>query len=290
MTVKLFENDSYAFECDATVTSCKKTDEGYLVTLDQTVFFPTGGGQPCDMGVIGSANVSDVYEQEGEIYHLCDSAQNTGKKVHIAIDKSRRVDFMQQHTGEHILSYAFWKLFDAVNVGFHLNESFATFDLDQVLSPRQIREGERFANEIIMQNAPIKVYYSTPVELKQKGVRKISDKSGENPRVVEVVGSDICTCCGTPTAFAGEVGFAKIFKTEKLRGGLRLYFYCGTRALDDYFKKSDLVQDIANHFSCDIDRINSSFELQKEEISSLKKNYPRKIRYHHKTTRKRIAF
>jgi len=267
---KIYENNSFLFECEVTVISCEKEGEQYKVQLDRTPFFPTGGGQPCDLGTIGDATVIDVAESGEEVIHTTDAPLKAGKTYTAVVDSERRWDFMQQHIGEHILSYAFWKLFEFNNVGFHLNEDFATLDLDGIPTAEQMREAEEFANKIVTDDAPIKVYYCTREELNQKPFRKASEKSGDHPRIVEVVGSDICTCCGTPLASSGQVGMIKIYKTEKLRGGLRIYFYCGKRAYVDLTAKSDLIKELCDSFSCDMGRLTDGIKGLRDEISSLK--------------------
>lgn len=269
-TQKLYQTDSFLFECEVKVISCQKDADLYKIYLDRTPFFPTGGGQPCDLGTIGDANVTDVFEQGEEVCHICDAPLKEGKTYPAVVDGQRRIDFMQQHVGEHILSFAFWKLFEFNNVGFHMNEEFATLDLDGIPSPQQMSEAEEFANNIVTDDAPIKVYHCTREELNQKPFRKASEKSGDNPRIVEVVGSDICTCCGTPLSSSGQVGMIKIFKTEKLRGGLRIYFYCGKRAYLDACAKHDLLRDLCDSFSCDMGRLTDSIKGLRDEISSLK--------------------
>ncbi len=267
---KIYENDSFLFECDVKVVSCDKDNDQYIVQLDRTPFFPTGGGQPCDLGTIGEVNVTDVLESGEDVIHICDAPLKAGKTYLAQVDSERRWDFMQQHIGEHILSFGFWKLFEFNNVGFHLNEEFATLDLDGIPTAEQIREAEEFANKIVTDDAPIKVYHCTREELNKKPFRKASEKSGYNPRIVEVVGSDICTCCGTPLKSSGQVGMIKIFKTEKLRGGLRIYFYCGKRTYKDVTAKSDLIKELCDSFSCDMGRLTDSIKGLREEISSLK--------------------
>ena len=134
MTERLYLKDSMLFLCSAVVTGCTETDGGYAVELDRSVFFPNKGGQPCDTGMIGEAVVSSCDEQGDRLIHLCDRPLSVGETVTVSIDGERRFDIMQQHTGEHMLSWCAWQMYGAVNVGFHCALDYATLDLDQPLS------------------------------------------------------------------------------------------------------------------------------------------------------------
>lgn len=142
MTEKLFENDAYLWECEAVVTACESCKNGFAVELDKTVFFPEGGGQLSDRGKLGEASVTHVAEEGGRILHFCDKPLAVGSTVKAAVDGVVRLDHMQQHCGEHILSYAAWKLFGANNIGFHMSEGLVTIDLDKELTPDELAQTE----------------------------------------------------------------------------------------------------------------------------------------------------
>ncbi len=249
MTIPLYEEQVYLWETTATVTACFPVEDRFGIILDRTIFFPEGGGQPGDTGKIDHTPVWDTYFVNDQIVHLCDTPFSPDQAVSLSLDSNRRFDHMQQHSGEHILSYAYWRLFNAVNVGFHLNERFGTIDLNQLLTPEQIQQGVDFANQIISENRPIHTYVADVKLLKQKDVRKISQKGGENPRVVEIEGADICTCCGTHVTRTGEVGCLMVTKAEKNRKGSRLTFLCGQRALRDYQKKTEILHGLTTLLS-----------------------------------------
>ena len=251
MTLALFDNQPYLKETTATVLRCEKTEQGYAVTLDQTVLFPEGGGQPADRGTINGVAVTDTQWNGNEIVHLCTAPLPVQSEVTLCLDWERRFDHMQQHSGEHLLSYAFWYLFDAVNVGFHLNEQFGTIDLDRVLTAEQIDEGVRFANQLIFDNRAIHTYIGDSGLLKKKKARKISQKGGDTPRVVEVDGADVCTCCGTHVAQTGQIGSIAVTKAEKNRQGIRLTFLCGKRALADAMEKTAVLHELTALMSTD---------------------------------------
>ncbi len=265
MTAKLFENNSMLKECEAIVTGCTQKDGKYLVELDQTVFFPEGGGQLSDRGKINDIVVEHVSEKDGHIYHECAEPLPVGIPVKAALDWNVRLDRMQQHLGEHILSFACWKLFEAHNVGFHMNEDSVFIDLDKELTEEDLLKAELFTNEIIWDNRPVHVDYmdsTEAVKLKDK-MRKFNEKLTGTLRIVSVEGADICTCCGTHPPFTGMIGSVKVIRHEKHKGGCRVEFLCGRRALLDMDKKNSTLLKVAQSLS-------TKPELVPEHIEKLK--------------------
>ena len=265
MTVKLFENNSLLRECEAVVTACTAMDGKFLVELDQTVFFPEGGGQLSDKGKINDIVVEHVSEKEGHIYHECVAALPVGTSVKAVLDWPVRLDRMQQHLGEHILSYACWKLFEAHNVGFHMNEDSVFIDLDKELTEEELLKAELFTNEIIWDNRPVSVDYmdsTEAVKLKDK-MRKFNEKLTGTLRIVSVEGADICTCCGTHPPFTGMIGSVKVVRHEKHKGGCRVEFLCGRRALLDMDQRNSTLLKVAQALS-------TKPELVPEHVEKLK--------------------
>lgn len=265
MTAKLFENNSMLKECEAIVTGCTQKDGKYLVELDQTVFFPEGGGQLSDRGKINDIVVEHVSEKEGHIYHECAEPLPVGIPVKAVLDWNVRLDRMQQHLGEHIFSFACWKLFEAHNVGFHMNEDSVFIDLDKELTEEDLLKAELFTNEIIWDNRPVSVDYmdsTEAVKLKDK-MRKFNDKLTGTLRIVSVEGADICTCCGTHPPFTGMIGSVKVLRHEKHKGGCRVEFLCGRRALLDMDQKNSTLLKVAQALS-------TKPELVPEHVEKLK--------------------
>ena len=230
MTDKLYDLDSYLWSFDATVLSCVPGKAGYLVTLDRTAFFPEGGGQGADHGMLGPANVLDVHEKDDAIVHLTDRPLPEGP-VHGVIDDARRMEHMQQHSGEHIFSGLVYRRFGFHNVGFHMGSDAVTMDFDGVLEPAQIADIERAANEAIWKDIPLRVYYPTPEELAHLDYR--SKKALTGPvRLVEIPGYDLCACCGTHVTSTGQIGQVKVLGFIHYKGGVRVSILCGRRALD----------------------------------------------------------
>lgn len=268
MTVKLYENNSLLKSCQAVVTACTESKGKYLIELDQTVFFPEGGGQLSDKGTISDAKVAHVAEKDGHILHECDKPLEVGSMVEAKLDWMVRLDRMQQHLGEHILSYVFWKLFKAHNVGFHMNEDNVTIDLDKEMTPEELLKAEHLTNEIIWDNRPVSVNYmdSTELEAHKNEMRKFNDKLTGILRIVSVEGADICTCCGTHPPFTGMVGSVKIIRSDKHKNGCRVEFLCGRRALLDADKKNNILLSVAADFSAKPEQVPERLDKLHKEV------------------------
>lgn len=271
VTVKLYENNSLLKSCTAKVISCTENKGLYFVELDQTVFFPEGGGQLSDRGTLGTSPVVQVSEKDGHIYHQCTAPLVVGAEVEAVLDWSVRLDRMQQHCGEHILSYACWKLFEANNVGFHMHEDYVSIDVDKELTDEELLQAEMLTNEIIWENRPVHITYmdsTEAVKLKNQ-MRKYNDKLTGTLRIVSIENADICTCCGTHPTSTGMVGSVKIIRKEKHKTGCRIEFLCGRRALLDADNKNTLLLRVAEGFSTKLENVEAMLAKQNEEINEL---------------------
>ena len=230
MTQKLYETDAYVQEFAAAVLSCTPAKGGYAVVLDRTAFFPEGGGQPCDLGTLGTAKVTDVHTDGATITHTTDAPLEPGTAVTGRIDWPRRLDAMQQHTGEHILSGTLHRLFGAENVGFHIGTPYVRMDTSIPLSAAQLARAEAEANAAVRADTPVNCYIPDAATLAATEYR--SKKELDGPvRLVEA-GGDCCACCGTHLARTGEVGLIKIISAQHYQTGIRLAVACGQRAYD----------------------------------------------------------
>lgn len=246
MTRKLYYEDGFLTEFTANVISCEQTEKGWEVVLDQTAFYPEGGGQGCDLGILGDAKVTDVQEMGEEIVHCCDKPLTgtvTGK-----IDWQRRLDLMQQHTGEHILSGVICAKYGANNVGFHIGADTVTIDFDVMIPTEDIPELEEAANKAIWGNAPVVCKAYSQEELQSIVYRSKKALDGQ-VRIVEVPGFDCCACCGTHLKAAGQVGIIKILSAVKFHQGTRLEILCGKRAFSYYQKVWEQNKIISAAFS-----------------------------------------
>ena len=241
MTDRIYYTDPALIDFDAAVESCETQDGRIVATLDRTAFYPTSGGQPFDTGTLGASSVVDVVDlPDGHIGHVLDRALPAGSSVHGTINWSRRFDHMQQHTGQHILSAAFDRLFTARTVGFHLGADVSTLDIDKVLSAESIAKAEADTNRIVWENREVTIRFASEEEAASIQLRKEPTRSGRL-RLIDVAGFDICACGGTHVARAGEVGIVAITSWEKFRGGMRLEFVCGSRAIREYGVARDAV-------------------------------------------------
>jgi len=235
----------------ATVTGCTQTEKGYAVTLSATAFYPEGGGQPCDLGLLGGVQVLDVREREGNIVHLCQAPLTVGDAVEGRIDWDRRLDLMQQHTGEHILSGLIHKRFGHHNIGFHLGLTNIQIDFDGPIPAQALTELEWEANRVIWEDRP--VLCSFPAESELPGIPYRSKKALDWPvRIVEIPGADICACCGTHLPTAGMVGCIKILSAIKFHEGVRLEIVCGGRALRHMSAVYEQNRQVSQTFSAKI--------------------------------------
>ena len=232
-TVKLYENDSYIKTFDAMVLSCEEKDNKYLITLDKTAFFPEGGGQYADKGILADANVLDVQIKDGIIYHLTDKPLNMGDTITGEIDWDTRFSRMQNHTGEHIVSGVIHNLYGYNNVGFHLSDSVVTLDTDGPLNEQDIAKIELEVNKVIYANKKINVIYPNADELSNYDYRSKLDIT-ENVRLVQIEDTDLCACCAPHVAFTGEVGIVKIISFIPYKKGTRIEMVAGLLALQDY--------------------------------------------------------
>ena len=272
MTEKLYYQDAYLHEFEAVVTACEPMKKGFAAELDRTAFFPEGGGQPADTGRIGEIRVTDVHEKDGRILHYVDRALPVGAAVHCALDFARRFDIMQQHTGEHLLSYCAWHLFGAQNVGFHCALTYATLDLDKPVSHEGITEIENLANRLAAENAAVTAkIYETEADLQGIPLRKHAEGLTAPIRIVTIEGSDACTCCAPHVRRTGEIGQLKIVEALPYKGGMRCTFLCGMRALQHAQQMQDTVSAIALRFSTARDQAEAAVQKQSEDLSNAKR-------------------
>ena len=228
-TKKLYYEDSHLKTFSARVESCMETEKGWQIILDATAFYPEGGGQACDLGILGERNVLDVQEAEGAVVHLCDGPLPVGETVEGAIDWERRFDLMQQHSGEHMLSGVIHRLYGFQNMGFHIGNGLVTVDVAGPVPTEDLQKIEDMTNAAIWANRPVKAWYPEAEELHTIPYR--FKKALEGPvRIVEFPGTDICACCGTHVKATGEVGLVKIVSCVKFRQGVRLEMVSGARA------------------------------------------------------------
>ncbi len=264
---KLFYEDINITDFTATVVSCEPAEDGkqHRILLDATAFFPEEGGQSADKGTLNDLTVFDVQIQNDLIYHYVAEPLTAGSTVTGHVDWEQRFDFMQQHSGEHIVSGLVHNRFGYNNVGFHLSCNEVTLDFNGELTPEQLREIELRANEIIYQNLPVEISYPSKEELSTLSYRSKIEIEGQ-VRIVTIPGVDICACCAPHVATTGAIGMIKIVGCQSHRGGVRLTILCGKRALADYNKKQDSVTAVSVALSAKQDLIAEAVQKLKEDI------------------------
>lgn len=249
MTEKLYRDNPYLRELTARVIEKKYQKGAFHLVLNRTLFYPhLSGGQPRDKGTINDIEVVDVYERDNKIVHVIEN-DIIGNDVILSIHWDTRFTHMQQHTGQHILSTVFSKLYNAKTVGFHLGSEFVYIDVTMsCLENSDLERIENFANKVVFSNFNVKTYYPSPQEISTLPLRKEPSVEG-NIRIVEIDGIDYTPCGGTHVRNTGEVGIIKIRKWEKYKGNIRIEFVCGNRALQDFRRKNEHINSISSLLS-----------------------------------------
>ena len=269
MTEKLYYRDSHLFQFDAVVTDCRPAAEGWIVELDQTAFFPEGGGQPADTGSLGPARVRDVQEREEHILHYTDKPLTVGECYSGRLDAEQRHRRMQNHSGEHVVSGLIHGLFGFENVGFHMGEACMSMDYSGELSQEDLDKVERLANEAVRSDLPIRAWFPEQGELESLSYRSKKELAGA-VRLVSIPGIDLCACCAPHVRRTGEIGVIKILNAERHRGGTRLSVLCGLDALEDYRRRQESAAAISALLSVPRDAITPAVERLLAERDGLK--------------------
>ena len=267
---KLFYNDSYATTFTAEVIDCFENKDHFAIVLDKTLFYPEGGGQPCDHGVIRfggeTAEVFDVREKNGIICHYSKTAIPVGTVIEGEIDFERRFDLMQQHTGEHMISGIVHSLFGYDNVGFHLSEKDMSLDFSGPLSREDIDRVVEIANGLIVKNQPVTADYPDISKIEYR-----SKKALEGPvRIVTAGDADVCACCGTHLSTTGQVQMIAVTDSMNYKGGTRIFLGCGRRVFADYMAKNTSCLDISHKLSAKVEEITGKVNDKIAECENLK--------------------
>ena len=266
MTEKLYYENAYTRAFKARVVSCEMGKKGYETVLDRSAFYPEGGGQPGDTGFIGGVRVNDTHEKAGEVIHYCEEPLTPGEEVEGVIDFERRFDFMQQHSGEHIVSGLLHARFGCDNVGFHMGRDTVTIDFNCDISPEELRETEAEANRIIWENRPMNISWPDAETLAALPYRSKKDLSGD-VRIVECPGVDCCACCGTHVRSAGEVGLIKLLSVHPFREGVRIEMLSGRRAYEYVSAVLDQNTAVGAMLSAKFDATASAVKRMQDELA-----------------------
>ncbi len=282
MTERLYYSDSYCTDFSARVLECLDLDGSTAVALDHTAFYPTGGGQPHDTGTLNGIPVVDVIEREedGIVIHVLPSVEpedvlRPGDQVQGLIDWLRRFDYMQQHTGQHVLSQAFVQTVDADTVGFHLSDDYSTIDLNcDTLADEDVTRAEALANRIVFDDRPVAAQFVEPGAAAALPLRK-APPAKNAIRVVQVKGFDWSACGGTHVARTGEIGPIKVVRIERRGTETRVTFLCGQRALTHYHMLNTLTRDLALHLTVGVEELPQAIERLQTEARTVRKERDR---------------
>lgn len=277
---KIFYEDVNITNFTATVVSCEpEADRRFRILLDATAFFPEEGGQTADKGTINGLPVLDVQIKQDLIYHFLEVPLPAGTVVTGQVDRTQRFDFMQQHSGEHIISGLVHEQFGYNNVGFHLSVNEVTLDFDGTLTAEDISLIEQRANEVIWKNLPVEISYPSKDELAALSYRSKIEIEGQ-VRIVTIPGVDVCACCAPHVSSTGAIGMIKITSCQSHRGGVRLTIVCGGRALADYNRKLTSVTAVSVALSAKQDgiadavvKLKEDIRLKQERINQLQAEY-----------------
>ncbi|PKK83540.1 MAG: hypothetical protein CVT49_07870 [candidate division Zixibacteria bacterium HGW-Zixibacteria-1] len=274
MSERLYYDDAYLLEFESAVAGARHSERGHEILLKKSAFYPDSGGQLHDTGILDGESVLDVFEDEhGEVVHLVENWKaGVGDKVAGVIDRERRLENMRKHTGQHILSRAFIEAAGAETVSAHLGEVESTIELSAAaIDDETMNKVERLANQIILENHPVRIAYYNRDELKNMPIRKIPELEGKY-RIIQVGEFDYTACGGTHCRFSAEVGLVKIIGTAKLRGHTRVTFLVGLQALDDYSAKHAIISDLAGRFTCHFTGIDAAVVKLSEQNAELRRD------------------
>jgi alanyl-tRNA synthetase len=271
MTHRLYYTEPYRTSFNGTVVSAEPADGRLHVVLDQTAFYPTSGGQPFDIGTLGGAPVTEVIDHEdGSVTHVVSGTVKPGEVVSGVIDWARRFDHMQQHTGQHVLSAAFDRLFGARTESFHMGTASATIDLAREVSATEVARAEDEANRIVWEDRMVHIRFASAEEAAAMPLRKESARTGPL-RLIDVENFDLSACDGTHVARTGAIGIIAIGGSEKFRGGSRVEFLCGGRALDRFRFWRDSFAAAQRHLSVAPGEMAAAIERMQAEAKAQQK-------------------
>ena len=279
-TVKLYEQDAYRKTFSSIVEDSISEKGIFKVALRETAFYPEGGGQPADHGTLGDVKVLDVQERDGIIWHTVSEPLPKGASVDGRVDWERRYDYMQNHSGEHVVSGLICRTFGCSNVGFHMGSDVITMDFNTPMTWEQAMEIEERANRAIEMQIPITASYPTAEELADLDYRSKKELSGR-VRILTIEGCDTCACCGTHVRTTAEIRLVKILSLQNYKSGVRITMVSGNRALEDYRRKHDGISAAARMLSAKPEETAQAVERVLEENG--------RLRYEMAGMRKRIA-
>lgn len=273
-TDRLYYHDSFLYDFDAQVIEALEHQGKTAIVLDRTAFYPTSGGQVHDLGTLAADGkqiaITEVADDEdGRILHFASEPLTVGTKVHGSVDAVRRRDHVQQHTGQHVLSAVFIRLFNMPTVSFHMGEESCTIDLETTgLSAVQAHKAERMANEVIAEDRPVSIRFVPLEEARQLGLRKLPPKQTGDLRLIDITDFDLTACGGTHVRATGQIGSILLRKIEKVKQGMRVEFVCGLRAVNTSRRDYATLTEAASLYSSHIHDVPQQVRKSLEETKA----------------------
>ncbi|MDA8427457.1 MAG: alanyl-tRNA editing protein [Treponema sp.] len=271
-TLRLYYTQPRLRETEAAALEVLGTPAAPVLILDRTIFYPEGGGQPCDLGTIGGVALDSVVEEGGQVLHRLSGALDAepGTSLPLVLDWARREDHRTQHSAQHLLSAVLLRLFDAPTVSFHLGAERSTIDVEgKLLSDEDLAEAEAAIEEVIAEDYPFVTHLCPPEELGSFPLRKRPPEGEEQLRIVEIDGLDYSPCCGTHVASALELRLVKLLGAEKYKGMSRVSFVAGRRALADYGSVSRIARASARAFAVSVGELEEKARRSVERLKTL---------------------
>lgn len=274
MTERIYYTEPSCRAFEATVTRTGERDGRPLVTLDRTAFYPTSGGQPFDTGRLGSVEVVETIDEDDDIVHVVSAPVAPGTRVRGEIDWARRFDHMQQHTGQHVLSAAFDRLFENRTTSFHMGAEVSTIDLAREATSDELERAVAEANHVVWEDREVSVRFVSAGEAARLPLRKEPVREG-TLRLVEISDFDLSACGGTHVSRTGAIGLIAVTQSERFRGGSRITFACGSRALRVFRGYRDAVAGAVRVLSVLPHELPSAVERAQLDSKDLRKTVSR---------------
>ena len=276
-TEKIYEKNGLLLDFEATVLCCEPFKEGFGVVLDRTAFFPGGGGQEYDTGLIEGAEVTYVTAEGEVILHCSCKSFEPGTKVHCSVEKKERLRRMEHHTAEHILSGTLHRLFGIENVGFHLGSEYVTIDTSGPLTGEQLAEAERLANEAIRKDDEIMILFPDDEELRSMEYRSKKELTGRI-RIVKIGETDVCACCAPHLLRTGQAGALTVISSMPYKGGMRLFMLAGDEAIKELRRRQNSLKICGEMLSVKPNEVPEALRKLKDNLEELNRERTSLIR------------
>jgi alanyl-tRNA synthetase len=274
MTERIYYTEPSCRSFEASVIGVDRRDGRHVVVLDRTAFYPTSGGQPFDTGRLGPADVIETVDEADRVVHVVSAPMSVGMAVHGEIDWTRRFDHMQQHTGQHVLSASFDRLFENRTTSFHMGAEVSTIDLMREMTSAEVECAVDEANRVVWEDREVSVRFVSAEEAARLPLRKEPAREG-TLRLIEIRDFDLSACGGTHVQRTGAIGMIAVLGAERFRGGSRLTFVCGSRTSRAFRSYRDAVAGSVRVLSVSPHELPAAIERAQLDSKDLRKTVSR---------------